>query len=235
MNQDRIVAEYRIRMNIDRPEKKIIEEFKNFPTACISDAYRRRQTLPSNIKPVWDVKHRVAGSVITVSGTPSDEILALKAIEIAQPGDVIIVTGGYEASSSFWGGVMSTMAKVRGVAGLITDGKIRDLADCRELEFPIWATGVTPIAPTMDVPPGELNLPITIGEVIIKPGDLVVADEDGVVVVPQKDIHSVKDAVNFRLEKEKQWLEKIYSTEQMILKDVVDELLAKRNVEYLDK
>src|SRR5690625_1883957 len=233
MGNDRVLAEYRIKKEIIRPEADTYKNFVNYPVASISDAYRKRQTLPMDIKPVWNVKKRIAGPAITVNATPGDEILALKAIEIAKPGDVIVVAFNSKSFNSFWGGVMSTMAKVRGVAALITDGMIRDLSDCREIEFPIWATGITPIAPNMDVPPGDLNLPITIGEAIIEPGDLVVADEDGVVVVPQDDIEEVDKAVSFRLEKEDEWLKEIYSTKEMILKDNVDRLLAQRAVKYI--
>lgn len=228
------MAEYRIRLRIDRPDPAAYRAYADYPTACISDAFRKRQTLPPAIKPVWGPPGRVAGPAITVRANPGDEILALKAIEIAQPGDVIVVVGADHPLQSFWGGIMSTMAKVRGVAALVTDGKIRDVAQCREAQFPIWAVGVTPAAPSMDVPPGELNLPVSMGGVTINPGDLVVADEDGVVVVPQGMISAVAEAVKARIAKEDGWLEKIHATGEMILKGSVDELLARRSVEYLD-
>lgn len=234
MSNDRVLPEYRIRLKIDRPDPAAYQGYVDYPTACISDAFRKRQTLPPSIKPVWGPPGRIAGPAITVKATPGDEILALKAIEIAQPGDIIIVAGADHELNCFWGGIMSTMAKVRGVAALVAHGMIRDVAQCREAGFPIWATGITPVAPNMDVPPGELNLPITIGEVTIHPGDLVVADEDGVAVVPREQIGAVEAAVKARIAKEDGWLEKIHETKQMILKDSVESLLARRTVEYLD-
>jgi 4-hydroxy-4-methyl-2-oxoglutarate aldolase len=234
MSSDRVAPEYRIRLRIDRPDPASYAGYTEYPTACISDAFRKRQTLPPAIKPVWGLTKRVVGPAVTVKATPGDEILALKAIEIAQPGDVIIVAGADHELNCFWGGIMSTMAKVRGVAGLVAQGKIRDLAQVRETGFPVWATGVTPVAPNMDVPPGELNLPITIGDVTINPGDLVVADEDGVVIVPREQIAAVGEAVKVRFAKEDAWLEKIHETKQMILRDGVEACLAKRTVEYLD-
>jgi len=234
MTTDRIRAEYRIKKDFLRPDAKTYENFVDYPTASISDAFRKRQTLPIEIKPIWGQTFRIAGPALTVKCTPGDEILALKAIELAKPGDVIVVAGNGKPFNSFWGGIMSTMAKERGVAALITDGIIRDLAHCREIEFPIWAVGATPIAPNMDVPPGDLNLPITIGEVMIHAGDLVVADEDGVVIVPQEEIHNTEEAVKYRINMENEWLEKIYETKQMILKDKVEALLSKRTVQYID-
>src|SRR5699024_4629659 len=205
-----------------------------YPTATNSNSFKRRQALYSSIKSVWGPISRVVGPAITVNATPGDEILALKAIEIAKPGDIIVVAGNNNSSSSFWGGVMSTMAKTRGVQALVTEGFIRDVEQCRDTKFPIWARGVSPIAPNMDVPPGELNLPISIGNVLIHPGDLIVADEDGVAVVPREKIKETGNAVKERLEKEEEWLEEIKNTKQMILRDRVESCLSNRSVEYLD-
>jgi 4-hydroxy-4-methyl-2-oxoglutarate aldolase len=234
MSSDRVLPEYQIRLRFDRPDPASYAAFVNYPTACISDAFRKRQTLPPAIKSVWGPVNRLVGPALTVKATPGDEILALKAIETAQPGDVIVVAGADHPLQCFWGGIMATMAKVRGVAGLVTDGKVRDLNECRQIGFPIWATGLTPAAPNMDVPPGEMNLPVTIGQVTINPGDLVVADEDGVVIVPKDQIAAVAAAVEARIAKETVWLEQIHRTKEMILKDAMEGLLARRTVEYLD-
>lgn len=231
---DRVRPEYRIRLRIDRPERARYERFLKYPTAVISDAFRKRQTLPPDIKPLYRPMAKVVGPAITVRATPGDEILALKAIEIAEPGDVIVVSGARSDRFSLWGGIMSTMAKVRGIAGLVTDGMVRDIEQTREVGLPVFCTGLTPAAPVMDVPPGELNLPISIGDVTVEPGDLVVGDEDGVVVVPRDELDAVAAAAEFRIEKEKRWLEEIHATRQMILKASVDALLAKRTVEYVE-
>lgn len=228
------LPDYRIKKIIKRPNKESYNDFIHFPTATISDAFRKRQTLPHNIKPIWNPVSRIVGPALTVNATPGDEILALKAIEIAKHGDVIVVAGNSLSSTSFWGGVMSTMAKRRGVRALITEGMTRDLSECREIEFPIWSTGITPIAPHLDVPPGDLNFPVTIGGVIIHPGDLVVADEDGVAIVPKDKIYVTKKAVKKRIQSETEWIERINNTNEMILKDRVDSLLEKRTVEYSD-
>lgn len=234
MGSDRVLNEYRIKEKVTRIDSKLCQKFNNYPTAAISDAMRTRSTLSKNIKPVWGPAPHLVGNAITVNASLGDEILALKAIEIAEPGDVVVIAGNANPYTAYWGGIMSTMAKVRGIKGLITDGMIRDVSECRELQFPIWATGVTPIAPNTDVPPGDLNLPISIGEVVISPGDLVVADEDGVVVVPKDIVEDVSKAVEVRLAMEVEWVKEIKSTKKMILKDKVDTLLANRSVKYLD-
>src|SRR5699024_569531 len=98
--------------------------------------------------------------------------------------------------------------------------------------FPIWASGITPVAPKTDIPPGDLNFPITIGEVIVYPGDLVMADNDGVVVVPNAKIEEVAVAVEERLKMEDKWIERIENTKDMILKEKIDNLLKERDVKY---
>lgn len=229
MTSDRVTVEYRIRLSVPRPDPRRYAGFWDFPTAMISDAYFKRQTLPHHIKPVYAGCPKVVGPAITCQVTPGDELIPLKAIEICQPGDVIVVVGAFTPRFCVWGGIMSTMAKVRGCAGLITDGLVRDVAECREAEFPIYAAGVTPMAPCMNVPPGELNYPIVFGTAEIAPGDIIVADEDGIVAVPQNMIEQVAAAVEARKQKEKAWLDQIYATRSMILKDTVDKLLAGRS------
>ncbi|MFD1929193.1 RraA family protein [Sporosarcina siberiensis] len=234
MNPDRFLNEYRIKTKISRLNPSTYKEFLNYPTATVSDAMRGRNTMSQDIKSVWSPVPHLVGSAVTVSASLGDELLILKAIEMAEPGDVIVVAGNAKPYTAYWGGIMSTMAKARGIKGLVTDGMIRDLSECEQLQFPIWATGVTPIGPKTDVPPGELNLPISIGQVIVHPGDLVVADSDGVVVVPQHMLEDISKAVKARLKIEDEWIKEIHATDQMILKDKIDDLLSKRTVTYLD-
>lgn len=228
MASDRVSVEYKLRLSFKRPDPASYASFRAYATANISDAYFKRQTLPHHIKPVYAGCPGIVGPAITVQVTPGDELLALKAIEIAEPGDVIVVVGAYSPRFSLWGGVMSTMAKARGAAGLITDGLVRDVDETRRAEFVIYAAGLTPMAPCMNVPPGELNYPITFGTAVIHPGDLMVADEDGVVCVPQGEIAAVDAAVRARIAKEQAWHDEIRCTRAMILKDTVDKLLASR-------
>jgi regulator of RNase E activity RraA len=221
-------VEFRLRLSITRPDPASYEAYRSYATASISDAYYKRQTLPHHIKPIYAGCPGIVGPAITVQVTPGDELLPLKAIEIALPGDVIVVVGAFSPRFSVWGGVMSTMAKARGVAGLITDGLVRDAAEIKTSGLSVYAAGLTPAAPCMNVPPGELNYPIVFGSAEIRPGDLMVADEDGVVCVPQEQIAVVDAAVRARIAKETGWRREIEKTRSMILKDAVDRLLAAR-------
>ncbi|HHY09938.1 MAG TPA: RraA family protein [Firmicutes bacterium] len=228
---DRVMPEYRIRADFDRPDKQQYEELINFACAGISDAFRKRQTLPTEVKPLYAECPRIVGPALPVHATPGDELLALKAIEVAKPGDVIVVAGVRSEQFSFWGGIMSLMAQKRQVAGLVTDGQVRDLEEIKEIKFPVYCTGHLPTAPCMDVPPGDLGYPMPFGRVIVSPGDIVVADPDGVVIVPKDYIAAVIEAVKNRVIKEEGWQKQIEATKEMILSDTVKAILARRTVD----
>ena len=230
---DRVTGEYRLRLSFDRPEPGSYDDFRDIATANISDAFYKGQTLPHEIRPVYHGCPGFVGPAVTVLISPGDELLSLKAIDIAEPGDVIVVTGGYSPRFSVWGGVMCTMAKAKGVAGLVTDGLVRDVAQIRALAFPVYAAGVTPVGTSHDVPPGALNYPITIGIAHIRPGDLIVADEDGIVCVPQEQIGSVRSAVRVRVEKENTWLAQIDKSRGLIppFRELVEKSLAARKTQ----
>lgn len=226
--------EFKIRLSVPRPEKNFIMKFRCFPAATISDALGKRSALPANIKQVYKPCRKIVGPAYTVSVSPGDELLALKAIQLAEPGDVIIISGAGPSRYCLWGGIMSTMAKVRGIEGLVTDGFVRDVEQTRSVDFPIYAAGVTPVAPAINVPPGSINYPIAFGEVVINPGDLVVGDEDGVVVIPQGELEKVAESVEQRMLREEEWLKDIHATKSMILAEMVDKLLQGRVVEIIE-
>lgn len=224
--------DYRIRTNFKRPDLARYAEFKDFPTAAISDSYRKRQTLPADIKPLYAGCPGIVGPALTIQVTPGDEILALKALEVAQPGDVVVVTGARSDYFSLWGGIMSNTAHARGIAGLVTDGMVRDIDEVRELSFPIYCTGHLPTAPNMDSPPGDMGYPIPFGQVIINPGDLIVADEQGVVAVPQDELEELAVAVKQRLEWESNRISSVRQTKVVGSIDKVKVLLDRREVQW---
>lgn len=224
--------DYRIRTEFQRPDPNRYRDFIDYPTAAISDSYGKRQTLPANVKPLYAGCPKVVGPALTIQATPGDEILALKALEIAQPGDVIVVSGARSEFFSLWGGIMSTTAKARGIGGLITDGQVRDIDEVRHLQFPIYCTGHLPTAPNMDSPPGDMGYPIPFGQVIINPGDLIVADEQGVVVVPPDEIEDLAEAVKWRLQYEQDRMTNVMATKVVGSAERVKGLLEKRQVEW---
>lgn len=191
---------------IQRPPEEIVSEYKTFEAANISDSMGRLFTMHYSVKPIHPATPRVVGPAVTVQARPGDNLLGLKAIEIAQPGDVIVISGFEAESLSVWGGFMSAMAVNKGIAGVVTDGLVRDLKQTREVGFPVFARGVTPAAPTKAAT-GQINTTISCGRVVVEPGDLIVADEDGVVVVPRGELDAVLARARERAAKEAAWQE----------------------------
>lgn len=231
----RAIPEYRINWDFPRPDPNDIDRLKDFPVATISDTLGRRNVFPDYIKSIYSPPKRIVGPAWTVQQSPGDELLVLKAIEIAGPGDVIVVAGSRHARFCVWGGIMALMARTRGLGGLVTDGLVRDVDQIMETGFPIHARGVTPLAPTINVPPGDMNYPIRVGEAEVCPGDIIVADGDGVVAIPQNKVSEVCTAVEVQMAREKEWRKRIAETKGMILADHVNGLLESRTCEFRDR
>ncbi len=220
---------FKIYTSIERPSKEIIEQYRGFVAANISDSMGRLFTMDYRINPVYRPMRKLCGTAITVQARPGDNLLSLKAIEVAQPGDVIVIATQGDTALSVWGGFMSMMAARRGIAGVVTDGVIRDVEQSREAGLPIYAVGVTPAAPTKEGT-GQINTSISCGGVVVEPGDIVVGDEDGVVVVPRHEAEAVAERVRERIAKEDAWL-KIVEGGGFIAIDSANEIIAAKNAE----
>jgi regulator of RNase E activity RraA len=216
---------FRVFRAIERPDPSLVGHFRDLATAIISDVQGRQNTMDARVKPIYQPLPALCGPAVTVKARPGDNLIAFKAIEVAQPGDVIVVAGAFDTTLSVWGGIMSAMAKARGIAGLVTDGIVRDVAQTRAVGFPVLAIGLTPAGPTKEGT-GELNTPISCGGVVVFPGDIVVGDEDGVVVVRRDQAAAVLERARARVELERSWLERIARGE-LFLMDSDDELRAR--------
>ncbi|MEU2059512.1 RraA family protein [Streptomyces sp. NPDC013455] len=156
--------------------------FRDVPTTTLAVLLGRAQVMDIGIRPLWDPVPRVAGPAYTVSCPPGDNLMLHAAIHRAAPGSVIVVESG-DLDHALAGGNVCAVARRRGIAAFVADGVIRDLAEVRELGFPVFARGVIPI-PGVRQAVRPLNRPVTCGGVRIEAGDVVVADEEGVVAVP---------------------------------------------------
>ena len=175
------------RVEVDYPswETDVIEEFAQFRSPDISDLLNRLYAVDPSIHCMTGEHHRLCGAACTVKVFPGDNLMVHKALDVCRPGDILVVDAGASNMNAVLGDLISTKAKHRGIAGVIVDGLIRDLPDIRELDFPVFARGTTPIGP-LHRGPGEINYPICCGRVVVNPGDLVVADQSGIVVVPRE-------------------------------------------------
>jgi RraA family protein len=176
---------FRIRPNFPRPDSALLTALASFATPDISDLLNRLYAVDSAIRCLTAPHHRLCGPVCTVKVFPGDNLMVHKALDIAQPGDIVVVDAGGSTMNAVLGDLISTKAKHRGIAGFIVDGLVRDLPGILALDFPVFARGTTPIGP-LHRGPGEINFPICCGGVVLNAGDIVVADAAGIVVVPRE-------------------------------------------------
>ncbi|MEU0412296.1 RraA family protein [Streptomyces griseorubiginosus] len=175
-------------------------EFADIPTTTLADLLRREQVMDFGIRPLWGPVPRIAGPAFTVRCPPGDNLMLHAAIHRAPAGSVIVVESG-DLDYALAGGNVCAVAQRRGIAGFVADGLIRDLAEVREAGFPVFARGVIPIpgAKKAVLPLGE---PVRCGGVRAEAGDVVVADEEGVVVVPAARRAETLTAARAKLAKE---------------------------------
>jgi regulator of RNase E activity RraA len=217
----------RVINDLQRPDRTLVEGFgallgRYSPSCIVSDVMERARTLRSDIRPV--VAGRFAGPALTVRLYPGDLVDCLDALKVAGPGDVIVVDAAGETETSIWGGLMAGLCQQKGVAGAVVDGAIRDVDEIRDLGFPIFSRAVTPRSThspySSRLEPIEVNVAITCGGALVDPGDIVLADEVGIVAVPKDEAEDVLERAEAQAEQEE-------STRRLIAegKDV-DELLA---------
>ena len=177
-----------------------IKQLSQFSAATIHEALGKYGNFPSAIKPISSTM-KVCGPAYTVKTMPRDNVLLHRAYAYAKPGDVIIAncSGFYEAG--YWGDLMSLGAKTKGINGLVIDGCVRDADDIEAMDFPVFSRGLC-ILGTSNHGDGFLNEPIVIGDVLINPGDIIIGDRDGVVVVPQNRIEEAIEKSTAREVKE---------------------------------
>ena len=181
---------------IARPDPKLVEAFGDLGAATVYEASGRRGSVDPRIKPLGR-GIRVLGPAFTVECHPKDNLMLHKALQIAQAGDVLVVsTQGYP-DAGYWGGLMATSAMARKVGGLVIDGCVRDSTEILEMGFPVFCRG-TCMRGTVKGTLGRVNHPLLFGQVVVDPGDLVLGDDDGLVIVPRGEMETVLKAARER-------------------------------------
>jgi 4-hydroxy-4-methyl-2-oxoglutarate aldolase len=191
-----------VHRKIDRPNKDVLDSFKGVGSATVHEAAGRIGAVRSCIKPLARGM-KILGPALTVKCFPMDNLMLHKAIEVAEPGDIIVADTGGHTEGGYWGDLMASSAVARKIGGLVIDGGVRDSEDIISMGFPIFCRG-TCIRGTVKRNLGLVNHPILVGEVTIEPGDLVVGDDDGVVIVPKAMIAEVAEGVKKRIANEKE-------------------------------
>ncbi|WP_405997697.1 4-carboxy-4-hydroxy-2-oxoadipate aldolase/oxaloacetate decarboxylase [Streptomyces sp. NBC_00829] len=183
-----------------RTPMDLVDRLASFGTATVHEAMGRSGYLGPRLRPIW-AGARVAGNAVTVSVAPGDNLMAHAAVEQTTAGDILVVSPTSPCTDGYFGDVFATSLTQRGVRALVTDTGIRDVAELKELGFPAWSSAVSAQG-TVKATPGSVNTPIVIGSVMIRPGDVIVADDDGVACVPRAQAQHVIDQCEIRLRKE---------------------------------
>lgn len=192
---------------ISRPPKELIVAFKDIPTSIASDSMNRMNCMHASIKPVIE-NVSIVGPAVTVKSMVGDNIMSHYAICEAEPGDLLVIDARGHMDTSVWGFIQTTACKLKGIEAVIIDGTIRDIREIRDSHFPIFCKGATPAGPHKGWG-GSINEPIQCGGVPVDPGDIIIGDDDGVVVIPQRIAQEVLERSKKRLEMEKEWMQKL--------------------------
>lgn len=198
-----------IRADIERPDADLLRRAARLPTATLHEAGGRIGVMPREIRPVGRAM-RVCGPAVTVASPGGDNLWLHRAIYVAQPGDVLVVHVSGAFDFGYWGEIMASAAKERGLGGLVIDGCVRDGDLLEDLGLPVFARGLCIRGTGKDFGArGWINHPVLFGELTVSAGDLVVGDRDGVVVVPGPRAHEVVAAAEQREAKEAHVLQRI--------------------------
>ncbi|MCF8486392.1 MAG: RraA family protein [Rhodobacteraceae bacterium] len=187
--------------------KSQVEAFAKLPVANVSDAMNRMSAAGPSLRPMHS-SGAMAGVALTVRARPGDNLMLHKAIDMAQPGDVIVCDAGGDLSNALMGELMLAYAVKRGVAGFVLNCAIRDLDAFRAVNLPTFAAGVTHRGPYKDGP-GEINVPISFGGMVIEPGDIMLGDSDGVLAVPFAEAQDILQRTQAKQDAEKRQMKAI--------------------------
>lgn len=183
-----------VRRNFPRPSPKQIDAFRGMPTAQVVDAMDGRGALDRSIKPQVRPGTALVGPALTAFAYPADNLALLGCLDVLQPGDIVVCATDSYRETALTGDLLAGMLRNAGAVALVTDGAIRDQDGVEAAGLPVWHGGVTPNSPAR-FGPGSVGLPVTCGGVPVASGDLIVADRDGVVVVPHARIDEVAERV----------------------------------------
>jgi 4-hydroxy-4-methyl-2-oxoglutarate aldolase len=202
---------HRIVRNIRRADAEEVKILGQMGVATVHEAQGRTGLLAPYMRPIYN-SARMAGPAVTVLCQAGDNLMIHAAVELCQAGDVLVVTTTSESTDGMFGELLATSLRARGVVGLVIDAGVRDVADLTSMDFPVWAKAISAQG-TVKATAGSVNVPVTCGGQLVHPGDAVIGDVDGVVVVPREDVDDVVVAGQQRIAKEEKNREKLRAGE----------------------
>jgi len=190
-----------LRRDFERVSPAVVQRASAFPASTLSDVAGRHGTLDGRIAPLLP-SIRMAGPAFTVEVRPGDNLMVHAAISIARPGDILVIDGKGDRTCALMGSIMINACRKLGLAGVVVDAAVRDVEELRELGFPVFSAGANPKGPTK-FGPGRINWPISCGGEAINPGDLIVGDADGVVVIGREQAESLLELAAAKVAEER--------------------------------
>ena len=224
---------HQIIRNIKRADADVINTLGEQGVATIHEAQGRIGLLNPYMRPIYPTA-KVAGSAVTVSCQPGDNLMIHAAVEVCQPDDVLVVVTTSKSTDGMFGDLLATSCQAHGIRGLIIDAGVRDVADLTTMNFPVWSKAISAQG-TVKATPGSVNIDVVCAGAIIRSGDVVIGDIDGVVVVKREDAAEVAQLGQKRLEKEQQSRAKLQAGELGVEFYGLRAKLKELSVEYVDE
>jgi len=218
---------------IRRPDPEVMKLLGELGVATVHEAQGRSGLMKPYMRPIYATA-KIGAPAVTVSCQPGDNLMIHAAVEVCQPGDVLVVTTTAESTDGMFGELLASSLRVRGVAGLIIDAGVRDVADLTAMEFPVWAKAISAQG-TVKATAGSVNVPVVCAGAIVYPGDVIVADVDGVVVVPRGQAAEVAKRGDERRIKEEKNRERLRAGELGLDMYGLRGKLTELGVEFLDQ
>lgn len=218
--------------SVERADAGVIAGLGSVGTATVHEAIGRRGYLGPDLRPIQQGA-KVGGSAVTVLSHPGDNLMIHAAVEVCEAGDILVVANTAPSIHGMFGDLLASSLMARGVVGLVMDAGVRDTADLREMGFAVWTRHVS-CEGTVKSTPGSVNVPISIGGIIISPGDVICADDDGVVAVPRGEAVWALEQSNARLAKEEASRARLQAGELGLDMYGLRQKLADLGVEWLD-
>lgn len=216
---------FRVRTDVPRPPADLVERFREHASSNLADAMGRFHFMDFGIRPRSGLP--LCGVAVTVDARPGDNLMVHKALEVAQPGDIVVVNTNGNTTSAVFGELMCRTAVGAKLGGIVVDGAIRDVEAIMALDFPAFSRAVCAGGCDKDGP-GEVNSPIACGNTVVMPGDIVVGDDDGVVIVPREEADGVLRLVAALVDRERARIAEI--ERGVLFKDEIDETLKRKGV-----
>jgi len=224
---------HKIVRSIPRPDAQAVKLLGELGVATIHEAQGRTGAMLPYMRPIY-LAARVSGPAVTVSCHPGDNLMIHAAVEVCKPGDVLVVVTTSESTDGMFGDLLGTSCQAHGVAGLIIDAGVRDTAELTGMNFPVWAKAISPQG-TVKASPGSVNVPVVCAGAIVNPGDVIVGDADGVVVVRRATAADVAKAGQQRIAKEEKTRERLAKGELGIEFYGLRAKLKELGVEYVEE